>query len=173
VTERQKATNLRAYQKKVAEHRCITCGKQDERTLSGKVRCNACFEKYREISRRRKPKTREQRDKENADKRAWAAKLKSLHACTRCGTKDKRTLNGYTTCAICAAKHRRWQRNCEDKERKHERTKKLRDLRREQGLCPNCGGKREEPDRVLCIDCRVRARMNDWRRKQAKQAGVK
>ena len=166
MTERQKEANLRAYQRKVAEHRCITCGKQDERTLSGRVRCQACFDKYRAKSHGNTPKTREKRDAENADKRAWTAKLKSLHACTRCGTKDKRTLNGFSTCMICAAKHRRWQQTSEDKERKHARLKKLRDWRREQGLCTNCGGRREEPDKVLCVDCRVRARMNEWKRKQ-------
>lgn len=170
MTERQKASNLRAYQKKVAEHKCVTCGKQDERTLSGRVRCQACFDKYKV---HRTPKSRKKRNEENADKREWCAILKSLHACTRCGTKDKRTINGFATCTVCAAKHRRWQSNCEDKERKHERTKKLRDMRREKGLCTNCGKKkRQEPEKMLCIDCRVRSRMNEWKRKQ-KKMGVK
>lgn len=29
-------------------HRCITCGKSDEKTLAGKVRCKNCTKKYKD-----------------------------------------------------------------------------------------------------------------------------
>lgn len=40
---------MNKYQIKMkAEHKCIICGKVDERTLSGKTTCNICFGKQKE-----------------------------------------------------------------------------------------------------------------------------
>lgn len=97
--------------------------------------------------------------------------FRKLHACTVCGTKDKRTVNGHGFCAICAAKKREWNRKHRDLEAERAYDKARRDKRREQGLCTYCGGKRDEPDKMLCTDCRVKARMKK-RKMEYKKLGV-
>ena len=168
MTEAHRKRNIRAYQKKVAEHRCVTCGKQDERTLAGMVYCQVCRDRHRANASPKKPRTQEQRERENANKRDWTARFRSLKACIVCGTKDKRTVNGYGLCAICAAKKRKWGHEHRDLEAERAYAKARRDKWREQGLCTYCGGKRDEPDKMLCTDCRVKARMKKRKRKYQK-----
>ena len=164
MTEAHRKRNIRAYQKKVAERRCVTCGKQDGRTLEGKRYCRVCYDRHRANASPRKPRTPEQREYENANKREWTARLKALQVCTLCGTKDRRTVNGRGLCERCAAKRRKWQGEHRHLEADRAYAKARRDKWREQGLCTYCGGKREEPERMLCIDCRVKARMKKWRK---------
>ena len=97
--------------------------------------------------------------------------MRDLQACISCGTKDKRTVNGYGLCVICAAKKRKWNKEHRDKAANSAYMKARRDKWREQGLCTYCGGKREEPDKMLCIDCRVKARMKR-RKREYKKLGV-
>ena len=40
-------------QKLKEQHRCLCCGKQDERTLVGYTRCSACAEKCRQRAKNR------------------------------------------------------------------------------------------------------------------------
>ena len=164
MTEAHKNRNKRSYQKKVNEHRCVTCGKPDERTLSGRVYCQVCWDRHRANASPRKKRSPEQQAKENADKREWQAKCLEIQICTRCGRKDKHTVNGHLLCSICAAKKNKWQHEHWNSEEKSKYYKNRRNQWREQGLCTYCGGKKEEPDKMLCIDCRVRARMRRTKR---------
>ena len=114
----------------------------------------------------RKKRTRAQQQKENQDKRDWQARCRELQMCTRCGEKDKRTVNGMALCARCAAKKNKQQRENYDNEAMNAYSKARRDAWREQGKCTYCGGKKEDPNKMLCIDCRVRAKMQRHRRER-------
>lgn len=69
-----------------AERRCVSCGKQDERTLSGKVHCESC----------------------NAADKLYRSETRqyliSRHRCVQCKAKDERTMRGLTLCQKCADK---------------------------------------------------------------------
>lgn len=69
-----------------AMHRCIACGKADERTRAGYDRCAACNERMACNARER------------------YAELKAAGLCTRCGVKDERTAAGKYLCFDCAVK---------------------------------------------------------------------
>ena len=166
MTEAHKARNKRSYLKHVREMKCVTCGKQDERTLTGRVYCQECTDRHKANASPRKPRSEEQRKQESANKKAWKERLLALGACTQCGTKDKRTVKGMHLCVTCAAKKRRSQRAHWDNEKNNAYMKARRDAWRAQGLCTYCGGKREEPEKMLCVDCRVKARMREWARKR-------
>lgn len=71
-------------QKLKEQHRCLCCGKQDERTLVGYVACTKCVERQRQYRQKRK----------------------SLHLCLKCGTQDERTLAGKTCCAFCSKRQK-------------------------------------------------------------------
>lgn len=163
-TEAKKKREKRYYMKKRAEGRCVKCGKVDERTTGGGARCAECNAKAHE---NRKPHTRseEQRQRENADKRDWAKLRLDHQLCVDCGKKDARTLSGKRQCLQCAKK-------CADRQKEtwdYAHEKELRDARRERwiaaGLCSKCGHPKEEPERALCIDCRVKARLRKKRNK--------
>ena len=66
------------------QHRCLCCGKQDERTLVGYVACTKCVERQRQYRKKRK----------------------SLHLCLKCGTQDERTLAGKICCAFCSKRQK-------------------------------------------------------------------
>ena len=65
--------------KRKALNRCVLCGKQDERTLSGYAICDKCAEKQSQ----------------------YKQKLKEQHRCTQCGGQDERTIAGKTRCEFC------------------------------------------------------------------------
>lgn len=170
MTEAKKKQNKRAYLRKISEHRCVNCGKQDERTLQGFIKCKACVARNKANASPRPKRTPEQQAKSTQDKRDWIQRCKDVQMCIRCGTKDKHTIAGHRLCLICAGKDNKRQRETRDKERVNESNKSRRDSWREHGLCTYCGGKKEEPDKAMCIDCRVRARMN-YRARQRKATG--
>ncbi|MBP5709995.1 MAG: hypothetical protein J6W84_03355 [Bacteroidales bacterium] len=172
MTEGHRNRNKRHYLKKVSEHKCVTCGKQDERTLAGMRYCQECRDRHRANASPKKKRTPEQRKRENDDKRAWYAMCVEKMMCVQCGRKDKHTVNGHRYCAICQEKKNKRNREKWDSEEKAAYHKNRRDKWREQGLCTCCGGKKEEPDRMMCIDCRVKAKMNRLRR-QAEKGGAK
>ena len=167
MTEAHKERNKRHYLKRVREKKCVTCGKQDERTLSGRVYCQECETRHRANASPRKPRTEEQKREESANKKAWKERLLALGACTQCGTKDKRTVRGMHLCVICAAKKSRSQKKHWDKGKQSAYMKSRRDAWREQGRCTYCGGRKEEPEKMLCVDCRVKARMRYRARKKS------
>ena len=164
MTEGKRLRNLRHYQKMIDEGRCVCCGRPDERTKRGLRYCLECSERHKENASPRKPKSKKQRNEDNATKREWRLKSIELGICSICCTKDKRTVNGYELCGKCAAKKNKWQREHYNSESQKAYHKARRDKWREQGLCTYCGGRREEPDKMLCIDCRVRAKMKRMRR---------
>lgn len=169
-TESKIARNKRSYQKKRDEHRCVCCGKPDERTLRGLAYCKECTERHRANASPRKKRTPEQNAEENQNKREWHARCKELQICIRCGNKDKRTVNGLAMCAICAAKANMSHRRNYDVVAMRAYGKARRDAWREQGRCTYCGGKKEDADKRLCIDCQVRARLR-YAARQRKKAG--
>ena len=166
--EKRKKRRKKYYAKKRAERRCVSCGKQDERTLSGRTYCAECYAKRYVPYSQRKPRTPERREIENADKRAWAKMYRDAGMCLRCGAKDKRTVNGKGLCMWCATKvnGEARKRRAENKEKYNEYGKNRREKWKEEGLCSCCGGKKEEPDKKMCIDCRVRYRLAKKRRKE-------
>lgn len=84
--------------KRKSLNRCVLCGKQDERILSGYALCNKCAEKQRQ----------------------YKQKLKEQHRCLQCGTQDERTLAGLCFCNFCTKKAKLLYR--ENKLHKNERT---------------------------------------------------
>lgn len=158
-----------AYMIKVRECRCVCCGRQDERTLSGRVHCRECFGK-KQARRIQTKRTPEQQEIENESRREWEARRVELQMCAKCGAKDRNTVNGHRLCLRCAAKKRIYAANEYDPEKRSEYIRQRREQFRAEGRCTRCGGKREDASKAMCVDCRVRARMNR-RRRQANQAG--
>lgn len=67
---------MNKYQIKMkAEHKCIICGKVDERTLSGKTTCNICFGKQKENRICRKPRMKRHQIVSTMDKLYKLARL--------------------------------------------------------------------------------------------------
>ena len=92
--------NKRFRDKRKSLHKCVTCGKQDERTLAGQALCSKCAEKQRQ----------------------YKQKLKEQHRCTQCGEQDERTLAGLCFCNFCTKKAKLLYR--EKRLNKIERTEK-------------------------------------------------
>lgn len=64
---------------------CVSCGKQDERTLKGYVQCECCASRTYEAQNKRRKR------------------LSSEHRCISCGKQDERTLKGHTLCEYCVS----------------------------------------------------------------------
>lgn len=159
--EKRRARHRRYYAEKRAEKRCVHCGKQDERTLKGYaycVKCNAM--RYKPYSER-KPRSEEQRQSENADKRTWAKMHRDAGVCVQCGRKDKRTINGKGMCLYCATKvnESARKRRAENADKFNKRGKARREAWVADGKCSCCGHAKEEPDKRMCCSCRTRHKM--------------
>lgn len=70
--------------RRLAEHRCVQCGAQDESTLAGHYRCRVCI------------------DKQAAYLRRIHRERKAAGQCQICGMADSRTRRGMMMCARCA-----------------------------------------------------------------------
>jgi hypothetical protein len=81
-----------------ANHKCVRCREQDDRTLAGRVLCAACNESVKEYHQRPEYKYAH-RDRNNARYR----RLQREHKCTQCG---KLLAEGeyYERCASCRKK---------------------------------------------------------------------
>ena len=158
------AANKRAYIQKVAEGRCINCGKSDARTLEGHVRCEVCESRAHD-GKSPKERTEEQRLQDNANRREWRSMRKAAHVCTECGRQDKRTLNGMSLCLFCATKRNKYARDKRNRARDRETDHARRARWIAEGLCSTCGREKEEPDKAMCIDCRVKCRMRREKKK--------
>ena len=161
-----KAKNKRHYLKMLAEGRCCSCGKADDLTRQGRARCAACNAKAHHKERKTKAQCIQSDQQEPyGTKREWAKMRKDAHLCIDCGRKDARTINGKCQCKQCAKK--RADMSKEKWDAAHE--KELREARKARwvaaGLCSNCGHPKEEPDKALCINCKVRAKMRKERHK--------
>lgn len=94
-TDRKEYTKQR-YHRLKEEKRCTNCGKQDERTLSGKTMCQSC---------ERNEKTYREK---YADKRAFLYnERKRQGLCTRCGKKNDR--KNKISCTECAQLYKKWK----------------------------------------------------------------
>lgn len=82
------------YEKVKLMHKCVRCGKVDDYTLSGKVRCKNCTN-LDNI----KIKTIEAKEKrsEYFKKRYYSRKAQGI--CVKCGKKP--AVNGHVTCEDC------------------------------------------------------------------------
>lgn len=132
-------------EKRKAEHLCIQCGCQDERTLSGKVRCAKC----------------EQTSRENAKQRERY--LHSLKRCMHCGSQDAYTLAGRRYCAECSEKFREsnrilYQRN---KELRSKQWSERYNQRKAAGICVKCGKHSAAPGRTRCAACLAKDRQRE------------
>ena len=149
------------YDERVAEHRCVTCGEQDERTLAGRTRCAACYAKAYKWPQRM---TDESRKSAALKKREFRAAMKAEGRCMNCGAQDYLTLRGKPLCAGCQRRRNRQQKDYRESGGMAEAGKRRRDARRAAGLCTKCGKNRPEEGHVQCTDCLVRDRM--YRRRQ-------
>ena len=156
------------YLKRVSEHRCIRCGVIDEWTLQGHVRCVECNAKTH--VKQPKPLSEEKRAEKNANKREWKKRQKAAHVCLRCGEKDARTLDGMNYCLPCSRQIAAVAKKSYDSEHKNAWRKNRRENWRAEGRCTVCGCEKEEADKAMCINCRVKSRM--YHRKQSIKHGI-
>ena len=170
--ERRRQRQRKYYAERRNAQKCVTCGKQDDRTLGGHVYCIEC-EKKRYKPYDPSKRTEARRNAENADKREWANMLHAKHLCVNCGRKDKRTIDGKRQCLFCATKinNRAKERRKTDGDRLRAITKARRDNWKQHGLCSFCGHELDDPKYRMCTDCRVRARLNHKRR--SREAGIR
>ena len=96
------------YDARVAEHRCVTCGAQDERTLAGRTRCAACYAKAYKWPQRA---TDESRKSAALKKREFRAAMKAEGRCMNCGAQDYLTLRGKPLCVACQRRRNRQQKD--------------------------------------------------------------
>lgn len=97
----------------------------------------------------------------------------SLHRCSECGTKDAYTMNGRWLCADCAEKYREYNRKYYERnaETVANRSKALRNYRREHHLCTRCG--KPLADDYPYNTCEVcRANDNRKRCKRRREKGI-
>lgn len=130
----QREYSKRLYYKRKENKCCTRCGEQDERTLSGKIFCQKCYDKQFEYRAR------------NARERyEW---YKSHKMCPHCGKKDAYTLGGRTYCYECNERERRRQGYTADvdslsfsklKKDRKDYSKIPREQFAELGLCSVCG----------------------------------
>lgn len=81
------------------QHRCTRCGKQDERTLDGRISCAECAAIQRE---RVRAYTAKNHEKVRAREREWRAERLSNGMCLFCGRNPAQ--EGRQLCGACARK---------------------------------------------------------------------
>lgn len=123
---------MNRYQRLKEQGLCPVCGK--ERDRQDRVLCGKCRESVRD--RKRNATVYER--KHNAEiERLRHKRYREMGMCT-CGRPLK---TGHSRCAICI---KRQQDRYEGK--------------KANGLCVNCGKKKEEDKHVLCAECRQKRR---------------
>lgn len=157
-------TSNNSYWERKESHQCVVCGKQDERTLAGKIRCAECTERERKL-RHMRTSVYERR--------------KAGHECVRCGKQDARTLRGLTKCEKCTqkikiAEFKRTENRIKDGicvrcgassvalsgsgycsaclQDKKEHDKKRAAYYKSTGRCPDCG-RVPLPGKIYCEKC--------------------
>lgn len=81
------------------------------------------------------------------------------------------TAPGKVRCEVCLAKNAENARKYRAKKQsvsQAEHVRKLREIRKEQGLCIWCGKPRSSYSSVFCVDCRIK----NQRRNDAKKSGI-
>lgn len=99
------------YEARKANHCCVECGSQDERTLAGKTYCEKCARHKLVVQKYRNELRKKQK------------------ICVSCSKQDENTLAGRVRCKECAAAYARMAR-------KHRllTVKKKRDKLQEKGV---------------------------------------
>lgn len=141
--EKVNAQNRARYARLKAEHRCVLCGAQDERTLSGMTRCEKCAQSEKDYYQMRK----------------------KYHLCVNCGKEDAYTMMGRSYCYECESRITEYHRK-RYKERSIETGispyANMYNKRAAQGLCVRCGAP-ALPGMVKCAYHRKKAL--DWARR--------
>ena len=105
-------------------------------------------------------------------KRGYNALLKKNHLCRNCKAQDAHTLAGFVLCWDCRDKAvKRLRERSKDPDVRAQKVKYGKELyarRKEQGLCPVCGGKRTDSNFIMCRKCRFKKS----NKKKARQASV-
>lgn len=147
------------------EKRCVNCGKQDERTLAGKTRCQTCAERDSFRWKERMDAAPQKRVVKNIAQQEWRKMLRESHLCVDCKKQDAYTLNGHARCFECSFKNSK--QACKvakvNQEKRKIDAKARRDRWRESGKCTRCG--RVKPPYDLHMTCAAcRAKMNARRK---------
>lgn len=143
------------------EKRCLNCGKQDERTLSGMSRCQSCADKENRMQRERMDAAPQKRAAKNAAQREWRRMLRERCLCVDCKKQDAYTLNGHARCFECSQKNS--IQACKvaraTQEKRNINAKARRDQWREDGRCTRCGGVKLPYDlHMTCAICRAKSK---------------
>ena len=136
----QRELQKKLYDKRRARLQCLWCGKPLDREGS---LCQACC------------------DRCNTDSKERRKYLKKIGRCTKCG--QNKATNGFATCNSCREKAARKarenrQNNTEAANTVRAYQKALRDKRRKEGLCTECGKNVPEKGFARCNECRKRQR---------------
>lgn len=100
------------------EHRCVACGKSDERTLSGRIRCEVCAEKQRQ-SNKKWYRTEHGREVSRQKKKKLSYKRINRGVCIQCGKNPPKETSMY--CEECTRKsNERARRNRQRKAMKND-----------------------------------------------------
>ena len=165
IEEYAKAKQARAmrqrYDRRVADHLCVSCGRQDERTLAGHIRCALCNEKAYSSPQ---VVTQDSRARQARQKREKRKALSEMGLCHECGGEDYLTQRGKPLCAACQRRRNRQMEDYRDSGRMAEARKRRRESRRAAGMCTKCGKNVPEEGHVQCTDCLVRDRIYRWRK---------
>ena len=100
--------------------------------------------------------------------RDYRKMCKKKHLCVTCCTKDDFTMGGSLYCEACTEKRRLSNKSYRDRNREliAEKEKTRREERKAAGLCPLCG-KQAMENHVHCIDCTLRNRNRQKKKREA------
>ena len=144
------------YDRLVAANACVTCGAQDERTLSGRTRCAACYAKAY-----KNPQVVTEADLKRyaANRRAKRKQNEEKGLCRDCGAVDYSVLHGKKLCARCQRRRKGKNDRYHKSGKSAEWQKRRREQYKAEGLCSKCGKNPPEEGRLQCTDCLVRNRI--------------
>lgn len=145
--EKKRKKNREYYLRRKERGVCTKCGKRTP--AKGRIVCEYCLNK----------------DKEDY---YW---LKEHGICTKCGQWD--AAPGKTLCEVCLEKliARHEEIYAQGKEYKIWQVDKLREKRRQKGLCPYCGKQEPKPGYAMCPECQRKGRIRATRNYRKKQEG--
>lgn len=108
--EKQHESRKLLYWSRKERHLCVLCGKQDAYTLSGKIRCYDCSQKW---NKRNREYTRNYSQSHKDKIKEYRDTLKKNGICVVC--EKNPAVKGKTRCSVCATRQnfRQAQRNAE------------------------------------------------------------
>lgn len=150
------------YYRMKEEKRCIRCGKQDGRTLDGRILCVEC-------ARMNSLDTM-------LSHNILYEKRIAAGLCKYCGKENDRAADGKTHCTACYERQKEYQRRRRQEisaavRKKYDNVRKRRLASyKAQGRCTKCGKQdvRTLAGYAICEACRVKAkeRAREWRRRK-------